>query len=55
MNHSKMFESLKYQYEMGYISIETLRGRVELYKTKPNKGITEEEYFEITGEVYEGE
>ena len=38
--------------ELNYITIETLRGRVELGKRKPSKGITEEEFFEITGEVY---
>lgn len=50
--HSVMFEKLAYQYKMGYVSKETLKGRVALYETKPNKGITAEEYKEITGEDY---
>lgn len=50
--HSPLFEKLKEQYENNYITIETLRGRVELGKKKPSKGITEEEFFEITGEEY---
>lgn len=52
MDHSPMYESLKEKYELHYITKETLKGRVKLYKSKPDKGITEEEYFEITGEVY---
>lgn len=53
MEHSRMFNQLKYQYSLGYVAIETLKGRVELYKTKPLKGITEDEYKEITGIEYE--
>ena len=52
MNHSPLFYKLLEQWELNYITIETLRGRVELGKRKPSKGITEEEFFEITGEVY---
>ncbi len=51
--HSKMFSTLKRQYTLGYVTKDTLRGRVELYKTKPAKGITEAEYEEITGEAYD--
>lgn len=50
---SKMFESLKNMYEMNFVTKETLKGRVQLYKRKPEKGITEEEYETITGEKYE--
>ena len=53
--HSPMFESLRVKYELHYITKETLRGRVKLYATKPAKGITAEEYEEITGEKYEEE
>lgn len=49
---SIMFEELKLKYEMNYITKETLKGRVKLGKTKPAKGITEEEYKLITGEEY---
>jgi len=48
-----MFEQLKKQYDNGYITKDTLKRRVILYKTKPAKGITEKQYAEITGEVYE--
>ncbi len=51
--HSKMFNTLFNQYKLGYITKDTLKGRVRLYETKPNKGITAEEYKEITGEDYE--
>lgn len=53
MEHSKLFFELKEKYEYGYITKETLKGRVKLYETKPAKGITAEEYKEITGEDYE--
>ena len=52
MNHSPLFYKLLEQWELNYITIETLRGRVELGNRKPSKGITEEEFFEITGEEY---
>lgn len=47
-----MFELLKKQYEYGYITKDTLKKRVVLYATKPAKGITAEQYYEITGEEY---
>lgn len=50
--HSPLYEKLKTQYENNYITINTLRGRVEMGKKKPSKGITEEEFFEITGIEY---
>ena len=53
MAHSPLFESLKAKYELSYITKKTFKGRVELYATKPDKGITAEEYEEITGEKYE--
>lgn len=51
--HSPMFEKLSTQFQMGYITKATLKRRVVLYETKPEKGITEDEYEEITGEPYE--
>lgn len=50
--HSPMYDKLKEQYDNNYITIDTLRGRVEMGKKNPKKGITEEEFFEITGEEY---
>lgn len=50
-----MFEKLKEQYAKGYVTKETLKGRVALYAAKPEKGITMEQYEEITGEEYAAE
>lgn len=50
---SIMYEELKEKYEMGYISKSTLKGRVKLCETKPEKGITAEEYQLITNEEYQ--
>ena len=50
---SAKFETLKTKWQMGYITDETLRGYVELNERKPGKGITAEEYKEITGQDYE--
>lgn len=50
---SAKFETLKTKWQMGYITDETLRGYVELNERKPGKGITAEQYKEITGEDYE--
>ncbi len=52
MEHSPMFEELYEKYLLNYITVDTLRGRVRLGKKKPSKGITEEEFFEITGMEY---
>lgn len=46
-----MYEKLKAKWEMGYISKDTLRGWVALNVKHPGKGITPEEYREITGEA----
>ena len=40
------------KWQMHYITEETLRGYVELNERKPGKGITPEEFEEITGEPY---
>ena len=50
--HSKMFATLKDKWDHGYITEETLRGWVALNETKPGKGITAEEFTEITGIDY---
>lgn len=47
-----MYEKLKAKWEKGYITKATLRGWVALNEKKPGKGITAEEYAEITGEEY---
>ncbi len=52
--HSKKYETLKAKYEAEYITKETLAGWVALNEKKAGKGITAEEYEEITGEAYEG-
>ena len=52
MEHSKMFKVLKDRWDRGYITEECLRGWVELHNGNPSKGITEEEFTEITGIPY---
>lgn len=47
-----MFEKLKAKWDMGYITKETLRGWVAVEAKRSGKGITPEQYQEITGEVY---
>lgn len=51
--HSKKFDSLKKKCEMDYITKDTLKGWVALNEKRAGKGITAEEYKEITGEEYE--
>jgi len=53
MEHSAKYEQLKRKWQLGYITEETLRGYVELNERKPGKGITAEEFEEITGIPYE--
>lgn len=48
-----MYERLKTKWDMGYITKETLRGWVAVEAKRPGKGITQEQYEEITGEAYE--
>ena len=50
-----LFEKLKSRYEKGWITKETLRGFVLIEFKRPGKGITPEQYEEITGEPYEVE
>ena len=47
-----MFEKLKATWDMGYVTKETLRGWVAVEAKRPGKGITPEQYQEITGEAY---
>jgi len=47
-----MYEKLKAKWEMGYITLGTLRGWVAVNAARPGKGITPEEYRAITGEEY---
>lgn len=51
--HSKKFDSLKKKWEMDYITKDTLKGWVVLNEKRAGKGITAEEYKEITGGEYE--
>lgn len=50
--HSAMYERLKTMYEKDYITKETLKGWVKLHAVRNEKGISESEYEEITGEKY---
>lgn len=47
-----MYEKLKAKWEMGYITLETLRGWVALNEKRPGKGITPDEYKKITDKEY---
>lgn len=55
MEHSKKFDTLNEKYKMKYITKETLAGWVALNERAPGRGITADEYREITGEDYEGD
>lgn len=52
MEYSAKFESLNEKYKMGYITKTTLAGWVAINEKRPGRGITAEEYEEITGEKY---
>ena len=51
--HSADFEKLKEQYDKGYMTKATLKKWVQIHEKRPDRGITAEEYKEITGEDYE--
>lgn len=53
--HSPKYATLKERWEKDYITKGTLKGWVALNAKRKGKGITEEEYEEITGEKYEPE
>lgn len=50
---SNQYNTLLFKWNFGYITAETLRGWVALNEQKPGKGITPEEYEQITGEAYQ--
>lgn len=52
MEHSKRFSDLAAKYAAEYVTKETLAGWVALNDRAPGRGITAEEYREITGEDY---
>lgn len=51
--HSKKYDMLKERWDKDYITKGTLKGWVALNEKRAGKGITAEEYKEITGEDYE--
>lgn len=51
--HSAQYETLKKKWQMEYITLETLAGYVALNSKNAAKGITAEEFEEITGRAYE--
>lgn len=53
VTHSPKFDYFKRQYEKNYITKDTLKKYVLIGQKKPDRGITEAEYEEITGEPYE--
>lgn len=48
-----MYEELKKKYDKGYITKATLKGWVRIERKIKGRGITEEQYEQITGEKYE--
>ena len=51
--HSTQYETLKKKWDMEYITLETLAGYVLLNSRNKAKGITAEEFEEMTGRKYE--
>lgn len=49
VQHSPNYEILKRKYELNYITQEQLLRWVAINKKNPALGITQEEYYEITG------
>lgn len=52
IKHSDQFDTFVARYERNFITKQTLQGWVVINSKVPTKGITKEEYFEITDEVY---
>lgn len=50
--HSEMFEILGEKYKMNFIKISTLKGYVKINMLNSNRGITKDEFYEITGTAY---
>ena len=48
----QMYEALKKKYEKGYVTKDTLKGWVKIEMKLKGRGITAEQYEEITGEAY---
>lgn len=48
-----MYEDLKTKYLKGYITVDTLKKWVAINDKRPGKGITREEFEDITGFPYE--
>lgn len=48
-----MYEDLKAKYLKGYVTIDTLKKWVVINDKRPGKGITREEFEDITGTPYE--
>ena len=51
-DHSEMFELLYEKYKMNFIKSSTLKGYVKINMLNRSRGITEKEFFEITGLEY---
>lgn len=51
--HSAQYQTLKKKWDMEYITLETLAGYVLLNSRNKAKGITAEEFEQITGRKYE--
>lgn len=51
--HSAQYETLKKKWDMEYTTLETLAGYVLLNSRNKAKGITAEEFEEMTGRKYE--
>lgn len=47
------FEKLKVKWELHYITLDALRKWVEINEKLPSRGITKEQFFEITGIPYD--
>ena len=47
-----MYDKLKNKWDMGYITIDTMRSWVLVNDKRPGAGITREEFKEITGVDY---
>lgn len=50
--HSEMFETLYEKYTMNFIKISTLKGYVKINMLNSSRGITQNEFLEITGVEY---
>ena len=51
-NHSPMYAELLEKWHMNYVTLATMKKWVKAHDKNPEKGITREEFKEITGEDY---